>query len=485
MSALRSIAIDARHRARRWDAIVLGSGVPALLAAARIGLPGHRVLVVAEQAAANLAPPLREPFFYAGARGGVLEAALRELKLPLIDRRRFQPEDIAYQVIGPDLRLDVGPLARSADELVAWGLEKPGPAHAMVGGLAAAAEIERQHLLAAPVVRAGGGLRALARGASAAASAVPAGARGLPAEVANAPAKLGRLFAAQVRALANHASGGPSSEACARLLGDAQGGGAAVEPGVPGLLDVLRRRVESLYGELRSVRSGAFELVNAGGVPGLLLGESSEVWLGKALVVAASPSALAASMAAESRRGGEPDASAVDAIARALGARAAGAARRLLFHFRAPRALLPEGMAARLVLLTLPDAKDPQDGVASVALHAAGPRSEIVDLVVRTFACAGESASDAASRVEAALRELMPFAAAQLERVRIERPSWDDDDWLEDAPAGSNWPGEAELRVSNRPAVYRLDRPAVAGLGLEGDLLLGWRSGDAIAAELA
>ncbi|MEZ4218899.1 MAG: hypothetical protein R3E88_20685 [Myxococcota bacterium] len=488
MSALRSIAIDARHRARRWDAIVLGSGVPALVAAARIGLHGHRVLVVGEEAAAKLAAPLREPFLLAGAQnGGALEATLRELKLPLIDRRRFQPDALAYQVVGPELRLDVGGLAHGADELVAWGLAKPEEARALVDALAQAGELERQHLLASPVVRSGG-LRALARGAAPAPATAPRGARGLPPEVANAPAALGRVFAAQVRALAGHASGGPSGEACARVLGDAQAGGACVEPGSPGLLDVLRRRVESLYGELRSVRGAAFELVNANGLPGLALRESGEVWLGKALVVAVSPSALAAAIAADaaSRAGGRADdASAAAPIARALGARAPGAARRLVLHYRAPAAGLPEGMGARVVLLTRPDAKDPQDGVASLAVHAPGPRAERVDLVVRTLPAADETPADAAARVEAALRELMPFAAAGLERVRTELPRWDDDEWLEELPAGGTWPAEAELRVSSRPPVYRLDRPALAGLGLEGDLVLGWRSGDAIAADLA
>ncbi|MCA9509416.1 MAG: hypothetical protein KC560_01840, partial [Myxococcales bacterium] len=114
-----------------------------------------------------------------------------------------------------------------------------------------------------------------------------------------------------------------------------------------------------------------------------------------------------------------------------------------------------------------------------------GPRAERVDLVVRTLPAADETPADAAARVEAALRELMPFAAAGLERVRTELPRWDDDEWLEELPAGGTWPAEAELRVSSRPPVYRLDRPALAGLGLEGDLVLGWRSGDAIAADLA
>ena len=46
-------------RARRWDALVLGSGVAALVAAARISAAGQRVLVVEEEARATLAPALK------------------------------------------------------------------------------------------------------------------------------------------------------------------------------------------------------------------------------------------------------------------------------------------------------------------------------------------------------------------------------------------------------------------------------------------
>ena len=87
-------------------------------------------------------------------------------------------------------------------------------------------------------------------------------------------------------------------------------------------------------------------------------------------------------------------------------------------------------------------------------------------------------------RVEARVRSLIPFAEKKLTRRKLERPLWDDDDWLEDPPTGQGWPAEIELRVNARPPVYHLDRAGVAGLGLEGDLLLGWRGGDAIAAEL-
>ncbi len=53
-------------RARRWDALILGSGIPALVAAARIGRAGQRVLVVEEEARTKLPATLREPFFLAG-----------------------------------------------------------------------------------------------------------------------------------------------------------------------------------------------------------------------------------------------------------------------------------------------------------------------------------------------------------------------------------------------------------------------------------
>jgi hypothetical protein len=61
---------------------------------------------------------------------------------------------------------------------------------------------------------------------------------------------------------------------------------------------------------------------------------------------------------------------------------------------------------------------------------------------------------------------------------------WDSDAWLAD-PQGASWPEEPELRLSRSPSVYSLERSCVGGLGGEGELWLGWRAGDAIAAELA
>jgi hypothetical protein len=78
----------------------------------------------------------------------------------------------------------------------------------------------------------------------------------------------------------------------------------------------------------------------------------------------------------------------------------------------------------------------------------------------------------------------MPFSEGRISLREQRRPLWDDDGWLEDPDRGTGWPSEIDLSVSGRAPVYRLDRSGVACLGLEGDLLLGWRAGDAIAAEL-
>ena len=49
---------------------------------------------------------------------------------------------------------------------------------------------------------------------------------------------------------------------------------------------------------------------------------------------------------------------------------------------------------------------------------------------------------------------------------------------------GAGWPGEVEIRIASRPPTYALERAGVGALGFEGDVLLGWRGGDAIGSEL-
>jgi len=90
-----------------------------------------------------------------------------------------------------------------------------------------------------------------------------------------------------------------------------------------------------------------------------------------------------------------------------------------------------------------------------------------------------------AAEIEASVVDLMPFAADGLARQSAPEPRWDSDAWLSDPPPGSGWPAACDVRVSSRQATWVLDRSGVGGLGFEGDVLLGWRGGDAVAAELA
>ncbi len=460
-------------RARRWDALVLGSGIRALIAAARIGASGARVLVVEETARTTLPPALREPFFLGGLRDeGVLDATLRTLAVPLIDRRRIAQERLAYQIASDPFRLDVGQPAVTADELVTWGLRKPDDALSLMRHLLEASETERRLLLEAPFVK-------LSRRLGVSRSSPGAGGhrRGLPGDASDARGDLRRILDAQVRALSNLGASEPTPEARARLLGLGLAGGAGFSDDPPWLVDLLRKRVTGHYGDFRSL-SGDFELVSVSGQPGLRVARTGEIWLGRALVLGTAPSRLRDLY--RERTPPEPAPS-------ILGRRVSRGFRAALLY-RVPTRVLPEGMGARLIL------PGESEAVPTVALTAFPSQTHPgrVDLLARATlpepdpADLSEQVGRLRREIADRLRGLMPFCGDHLDEVEVENPRWDDDDgWLEDPEPGQGWPVEVDLRLSSRPPIYHLDRAAVAGLGLEGDLLLGWRAGDAIAGELA
>ena len=80
------------------------------------------------------------------------------------------------------------------------------------------------------------------------------------------------------------------------------------------------------------------------------------------------------------------------------------------------------------------------------------------------------------------MHELAPFCGARLERRPAPAVRWDRDDLLYDA--GPRDPSAAAVRVSSRPPVVALERGDAAAYGFEGELLLGWRAGDELQAEL-
>lgn len=466
-------------RARRWDALVLGSGISALIAAARIGRSGQRVLVVEEEARTRLPPALREPPFLAGLRDeGVLDATLRLLSVPLIDRRRLQPERLAYQIAADPYRLDIGSPAITADELVTWGLAKPDAAQRLVRHLVEASEIERRLLLEAPLVRLGRRL-----GVTRGAAGFGDHKRGLPGDVSSATGPLAQVIGAQLRCLSNLARSRPSPEAQARLLGLGLAGGIGFGGDPPWLLDLIRKRVTGLFGEFRTL-AGDFELVSVSGQPGVRVARSGEIWLGRVLVLAAPLSAL------RDRMDGDP----MRPVPSLLG-REAPRRYRAACLFRVPKRILPEGMGARVILpgaLDADDAGSEREPAVMLTAFPSQTHPDCIEVVARAVLpeTPPERLEDArralAESILARLERLMPFSRGELQEIGSYCPQWDSDDgWLEDPAPGHGWPAEADLRLSTRPPIVHLDRAAVAGLGLEGDLLLGWRGGDAIAAELA
>ena len=457
---------DAGTRARRWDAIVLGGALPGLVSAIRLAQRGHRVLVVEEEAAARLPDHAREPFCLGPAAGaGLVDPVLAQLKLALRDRRRLEPDELAYQVVLSDARVDVGDPATTARELVAWGLDKPEAARELVSSLAEAAETQQRLLLEAPFVRRGAlrGLAAPRTGATA--SPDPT----LP-DFARGASRLATFLRAQLRALSNLGATEPPAPAQARLLGSALAGVACVRAPELGLRRLLRRRLEELHGELRTARS--LELVSVEPHPGVALPLSREVWLGRVLVL----NAPLAGLAEAQREAGAAPSPLLEAAPRP-------SRRGVWIDVRCDPQVIPEGMASRVIHVV----DDDPDELAVVTLArapAANPHDPVPMLVRTVIDPARTSRDEARKRLVEAVRTLMPFSAGRILEREHALPRWDDDDALCDAEGPAGWPPEVDLRLAPRRPIFFLPRAEVACLGTEGDVLLGWRAGDVIAGEL-
>ncbi len=464
MAGLPALPQAEHHRARRWDAIVLGSGISSLVAAIRLGLAGHRTLVVEEDRTAALHPALREPFCLTGVRDeGVVDLLLRDLKVPLIDQRRIANERVALQVVSPKVRFDLGGPGVTARELVAWGFCDREQAGTLSRRMVEASEAEREVMLDSPVVRLArriGRPRLTASGASV---------RGLPSELAQPEPALAPLLDALSTSMSNLGLTAPSPEARARLVGAGLAGGAGFQDAPPWLHGLLRRRVESVYGEFRTLGQN-FEFVSLNGDPAVRQTKSGELWVARMLVVGAPPSALAPLL--------EPK------LAKSLLGAPRPHANRARLHLRTTPELLPQGMCPRVVMLREPGAAGPSDRLMTLNASPDPDGGASVDLVARMRVPDGTSEVEARDEMLERIHELMPFSEGRLEQREIKAPRWDDDDWLEDPVGSEGWPTEVDLRLDAKARVFRLDRASVAGLGVEGDLLLGWRGGDALADEL-
>jgi hypothetical protein len=434
--------------------LVLGSALPGLAAAVRMAMGGLRVLVAEEEAAARTPELLREPFFLPG--GPVVDGCLRALGLPLIERRSLETDEIAYQVLLPESRVDVGSVALTADELVAWGLAKPDRAGEMLRGLAEAGSAEGDGLLETDLVKRGA-LR-IGRG-----QAGGPHARGLPLDLVEAEGDLARFFEAQWRILAGGAGSKPTPEAMARLLGASLAGGARFrDPGTT-LRSLLRRRLESLHGEIRTLGC-PFGMVELGEASGVARIGPNDAWLGRALVLNAPPSRIA-----EAMRGWEQD------VPRLLKAETP-THRRLAIHLRTARESVPEPLSARAIWWD-------GDGEApiEIAQYPSGQGSHFSELVLARTVEWGAGDAEETARMLEAVESLIPYDEGHAKLGPLApRPLWDDDTARQEPARGHGWPEPVDVRTAGRKAVFQIPRAEVGDLGVEGELLLGWRAGDAI-----
>jgi len=462
----RALPRSASLRARRWDVLVLGGALSGLAAAVRLGSKGLRVCVVEEDEAARRPSFLREPFFLPGLGGkGPLDAALRELGLPPIERRDLVIDPVAFQVLLPDARVDVGRADLLGSELVSWGLAKPEEAERFVEAIAAAGEAAELRIGSLEWIRRGG-LRGLARGGREAEPMPP-----LPELLRAPPPKLAPLLAAWTRACAGPAHAALPPEALARLLAAPLAGGACFARPDTGLRALLQRRIESLHGEFRSL-SGPFRLVELGEDPGVTRIAQDDVWLGRALIL----NAPAARIGAALRSHGQEAPRWLDGPA--------PAAREVRIHARALRDAVPEPLARRAVLASAPSGCGSTDWPVTLLQEPSARGPQFVELVAGAVFPADHDASAAEDTLARSLGALLPFAGNRVRRANtLPQPLWDDESARFEALPGG-WPFGLELRASRR-AVYRLGREHVAALGAEGEILLGVRAGDAILADLA
>ncbi|MCP5068436.1 MAG: hypothetical protein GY946_17890 [bacterium] len=455
--------IEARNalRSRRWDVLILGSALPGLVVGIRLAMAGHRVLVAEEDTTARTPLLFREPFTVPGVLGnGLVDQALRALGIPSIERRRFTPGEVAYQVLLPEARLDVGDRDLTARELVAWGLAKPEEARALTHELERSAAALGQGLLEAAFVKRSSRLAPLSR-------ETPAGA-GLPTGVHTADGELAAYFSLQSRGLCELPEGEPGPEATTRLLGATLAGGTGHSTGETGLLGALRERLENLHAEFRTIGC-PFEFVELGGHPGILRSGPGDAWFGRALVINTIGGALTTAL----EGWGKP-------VPGFLGG-ARPAFRRCAVHFRALREVVPEPLAPR-ALLPAPES-GPITSPIRLSLHPSPRGKRFAELVAAATIPADADPEPVAEALEAEIRTLMPFSERRLKAGPLApTPGWDDP--MGQPGQSPSWPSAVTVRTRSREPVFTLPREEVASLGLEGELLLGWRAGDAIREEL-
>ncbi len=419
--------------------IVLGSTLGGLVAATYLAREGLRVVLIEEEAHAKRPPALREPFLLPGlGRGGSLRGVLQELAVPLLDQREFERQDISLQVILPEARIDVRPSpGELAAELDAYELASVEEAEAWLQAVAAQSQETRSALwqeLAAGRSRSLGSALGRPLGGSLSRALLPPPVRSaLPAP----PVGAAMFVAAQLAALSG-IEPGDAAPAPALLLDGARGACLHLPRSGAPFLDLFRRRFLALHGQIWPVDE--LGLVPERGQVGIELERTR--FVSRALVIAVPREPLRQFL----EQSGKPPAWLEGGLP-VLETRS-----RL---FRAERAALPVGLAARVIVASrmpgqahqLAVRPDPEHDT-SAWLVASGPGA-------------------AGLEAERALGDLAPFAGSGI--IDIDSgplPRWDLD------------ASEVRFPLPESPAPIRRGIPVASvgpeltpGLGVEGEVL--------------
>ena len=418
----------------RSDVLVLGSSLGGLVAATYLARAGLRTVLIEEDCLAKRPPLLREPFALSGLEiEGPGHRVLRELALPLIEQRRVAQRSVALQVLLPDARIDVHAGRRElARELAAFDVCDPGAAQAFFESADARGDELRARLVEGDAGDAGAPLvqRLLARSGRNG-SADP----GLGA----VPDGLGPALAALLAALSRLTPESPAGRDAAMLLRGTRDGGFFMPDAGSPFLDLFRRRLLTLHGEIKSV--GEFSLVTERGELGIELPRGRLFARG---VVIAAPLELIRRVSAgagNTPRWLTPRTPPVDLPVRL---------------FRAEPDSLPIGLAARAVVAP----GRPEE------LHWLARHADPVQQGVEWLLVGGPGA--AALPPDQPLGPLCPFPGSGLVPIDLgPAPRWD-----RDAADHRFLEPRSESALRAKPPVYAVGAELAPGLGFEGELLL-------------